>query len=99
MILRTSENKHCLNGFCLELSEVIEKQILSMMIPSTTNPNYWSCTGCGKESRSKRDLGRHIESVHIADHPGFNCNYCDKHMRSSNALRLHMSKFHPYSIK
>ena len=86
------KNKLCFEWilFCLELSDVIE----NAMVPSTTNPNFWTCTGCGKESKSKRDLSRHIESVHIADHPGFDCSLCGRHMKSSNAFRLHMSKFH-----
>lgn len=76
----------------LELSEAIEKQILSMMFQTPTK--FWKCLVCSKESKSKVDICRHVESVHITDHPGYNCSYCYAHVKSKNALRLHMKRLH-----
>ena len=76
----------------LELSEAIEEQILSMMYQNELKKWCWSL--CGKETSSKTDLSRHVESVHITDHPGYNCSYCAVHVKSKNALRIHMNTKH-----
>jgi len=67
----------------------IEEQILSMMI----NENgTWMCTVCGKCAKSKTDISRHIDSLHIVDHPGYNCENCGNNFRSKASLRSHNMK-------
>ena len=54
----------------------------------------WTCTVCGKSSKSnsRNDMRRHAEThVEGMSHP---CNYCDKTFRCSNALRMHIRKYH-----
>lgn len=56
----------------------------------------WCCSVCGKESALKTDIWRHVESLHIANHPGYSCNYCGCSVKSKNALNLHISRKHPF---
>ena len=46
------------------------------------------CKVCGKEGYAS-DIKRHIEAKHVEglSHP---CNFCDKILRSRNALRCHI---------
>ena len=74
----------------LELLSVLEEKILSKMYQSA---RCWICSECGKEGK-KNDIYRHVESKHISDHPGYSCNYCGETVKSSNALRLHLSIKH-----
>ena len=53
----------------------------------------WKCTVCGKLTKTKQDIGRHIET-HL-DGVSHTCHQCGKACRSSNALRLHISVYHP----
>ena len=76
----------------LELSDAIEEQIVSMMYQTPTK--IWKCSVCAKESKLKADISRHVESVHIPDHPGYNCLYCAVHVKSKKALRIHMNTKH-----
>ena len=76
----------------LELTDAIEAQILSMMYQNESKK--WCCSLCGKESFSKTDLSRHVESVHITNHPGYECSYCRVIVKSKNALRQHISTKH-----
>ena len=80
-------------SFCLGISDSLDAQVLSMMYQ--TENQTWRCSLCGKESRCKRDLWGHIESLHIENHPGYSCNYCGIHVKTKNALRLHVNRKHP----
>ena len=71
---------------------VIEEQIQRNMYFSGLT---WSCNICGKSSKSKTDISRHIESVHVVDHPGYKCDLCDYIAKSRNALRQHRNVRHP----
>ena len=79
---------------CLDVSNTIEEQVLSMMYRSESG--NWCCSVCGKEFKIKNDMKRHVESLHITNHPGYVCNYCGDTVKSKNALRLHISSKHPY---
>jgi len=63
----------------------IEEQIQMSM--ELTLDGEWSCSVCGKKTKSKRDLFRHIESLHVENHPGYPCNICGLVKKSSQALR------------
>ena len=54
----------------------------------------WSCGVCHKPFKAKRDLKRHIESLHIENHPGYNCEICGENVKSMNALRQHKNLRH-----
>ena len=71
---------------------MIEEQIKQNMFFSGEN---WSCSICGKSSKSKRDISRHVESLHVMNHPGYKCDFCDYIAKSRNALRQHRSVHHP----
>ena len=53
----------------------------------------WNCGVCGKISKSKTDITRHVEGLHL-DHPGFKCDLCGEVVKSRNALRQHKSNRH-----
>lgn len=80
-------------SLCLGISDSLDAQVLSMMYQ--TENQTWRCSLCGKESKCKRDLWGHIESLHIENHPGYSCNYCGIHVKTKNALRLHVNRKHP----
>ena len=88
-----SSNKINDSDLCLDISDSIEEQVLSMMYRSENGS--WCCTVCGKEFRNKTDMKRHIDSLHISNHPGYNCNYCGLIVKSKNALHVHVSTKHP----
>ena len=71
---------------------VIEEQIQQNMFFSG---DQWTCSICGKSSRLKTDISRHIESIHVINHPGYKCDICDYSSKSKNALRQHRSVRHP----
>ena len=94
-LLTNKENKGCLSKSVYYIIpgivsiQEIEEQILSMMI----NENgTWMCTVCGKCAKSKTDISRHIDSLHIVDHPGYNCENCGNNFRSKASLRSHNMK-------
>lgn len=70
----------------------IEEQIQMSM--ELTLDGEWSCSVCGKKTKSKRDLFRHIESLHVENHPGYPCNICGLVKKSSQALRMHIKQTH-----
>ena len=50
----------------------------------------WSCSQCGKETNSRQNTERHIES-HIKDME-FGCNLCQKRLKSTQTARYHALK-------
>ena len=73
-------------------NEDLESKIVSMMESFIDGDFKWKCTVCGKGTKDKRDMKRHIES-HIdgVSHP---CNICGKGIRSKHALFMHKSRTH-----
>lgn len=76
----------------LDVLAALEQKIQSMMYRS--DDRAWNCSICGKSSKSKTDVTRHIEASHLEDHPGFNCDVCGEVVKSRNALRQHRSMKH-----
>ena len=67
--------------------ESIEEEISSKMFMNESK--VWQCTECGRESKYKTDITRHVESLHILDHPGYTCTFCGVTMKSRNSFRKH----------
>jgi len=74
-----------------ELVAALEARISGMMWKD--EEKSWNCSVCGKISKSKTDITRHIEGLHL-DHPGFKCDVCGEVVKSRNALRQHKSNRH-----
>ena len=72
--------------------ENIKAQINSMMEKVLDGNKRWRCRVCGKESKERQDMSRHIET-HM-EGISYPCNQCGKVSRSSNALKTHLSTFH-----
>jgi len=53
----------------------------------------WSCNDCGKFSRLKNDIAKHVEAVHIT-HPGLVCDLCEKVLKTRDTLKQHMKNQH-----
>ena len=53
----------------------------------------WECIMCGKSSKYKNDITRHIESNHISS-PGIKCDICSKISPTREALRQHNKMVH-----
>ena len=82
------------NGRMLESADIEYQQtyINSMMERIHEGNIRWKCTVCGKASRDRKDMSRHIET-HI-EGMSYPCTECGKVSRSSNALKSHFSSFH-----
>ena len=75
--------------------DALRVKLDSMMERIDDGDYRWKCTICGKTTKgekSSRDMRRHIET-HM-DGLSFPCNQCGTVSRSSNALNLHVSKYH-----
>ena len=79
----------------IDVSESIEDHISSMMFQTETKS--WVCSECGKGSKLKTDITRHVEAKHVLNHPGYRCDYCGTYVKTRNALRLHISSRHVLS--
>ena len=86
-------NKMC---SCLDVSTSIEVQIASLMYQNEAK--NWVCSVCFKESTGKTNITRHIEAMHIENHPGYCCDYCNYSTKSRDALRQHINKAHQWPI-
>jgi len=53
----------------------------------------WNCNDCGKFSRLKNDIAKHVEAVHIT-HPGLVCDLCEKVLKTRDTLKQHMKNQH-----
>ena len=53
----------------------------------------WQCSVCGKATKHRGDIKRHIESHHI-EGISHACNQCGKVSRSSHALNMHILSYH-----
>ena len=91
-LLQTTSNTARLKCyFVLELVAALEARISGMMWKD--EDKNWNCSVCGKISKSKTDITRHVEGLHL-DHPGFKCDLCGELVKSRNALRQHKSNRH-----
>ena len=52
------------------------------------------CMECGKTSKWKTNIWEHIEGLHIENHPGYACDFCNKYCKTKNALRSHRNREH-----
>ena len=63
----------------------LDKLVAEHMVKST-DPSQgkamWSCIDCGKTSRLKNDMSKHVEAQHI-NHPGLMCEFCEKVLKTS----------------
>ena len=73
-------------------TEETENQISSMMEVANDGVNKWRCIVCGKASKLKGDIRRHVET-HI-ESDGHPCDLCGKVSRSVFALHRHMRAQH-----
>ena len=71
----------------LDVSAIIEAQIASLMYQNEAK--MWICSVCFKESPGKTNITRHIEALHIENHPGYRCDYCNYSTKSRDAMRQH----------
>ena len=76
----------------LDVMSALNEEILKHMYQ--TPDNEWCCSVCGKQAKSKTDITRHIESLHIENHPGYTCELCGVVKKSRNALRQHKNQSH-----
>ena len=53
----------------------------------------WMCLLCEKTCNVKRDLGRHIEALHVLTDP-FSCSLCDGQFSTRRALQRHNLAYH-----
>ena len=73
-------------------NEDLKEKLSSMMEYMGDGNNKWKCLVCGKVSRDRTDMGRHVE-CHL-EGVSYPCNQCGKVSRSRNALRVHVDSKH-----
>ena len=74
------------------IMEDLKTKIDSLLERTNEGDFRWKCTVCGKKTKHRTDIRRHIET-HI-DGVSHTCNQCGKVSRSSNALVMHISTYH-----
>jgi len=75
-----------------ELFAQLDAQIENMMVRSDSK--IWYCKNCEKCSTFKNDIRRHIEAVHLQNHPGITCDLCGDIVKTRNALTQHKNARH-----
>ncbi|XP_023339227.1 protein tramtrack, beta isoform isoform X6 [Eurytemora carolleeae] len=55
---------------------------------------FWNCKICAKTSKLKTDISRHVEAVHMLNHPGITCDICGEISKTRNAHRQHRTAKH-----
>ena len=83
-VVNTAEDKVVLNGnieLDLQIEEMTEK-----------NEGMWKCKVCGKTSKYKNNVRRHVET-HIKG-LSYECHFCNKNAANKNSLNVHMSRYH-----
>ena len=73
-------------------TEDLKGQINLLMEKVTDGDNRWKCKECGKTSKDKTGMSRHIET-HM-EGISYPCNQCGAVKRSSNALNVHITRDH-----
>jgi uncharacterized C2H2 Zn-finger protein len=75
-----------------DLFAQLDAQIENMMVRG--DDRIWQCEQCDKSSVFKNDITRHIEAVHLQNHPGITCDLCGEIVKTRNALRQHKNSRH-----
>ena len=73
-------------------TDELRGQINSMMEKVTEGEFKWKCTECGKASKDKQGMSRHVET-HI-EGISYPCNQCEAVKRSYFAFYAHITKYH-----
>ena len=71
----------------IEVDEIIRSKIVQI------NSSEYQCTDCNHTSKTRQNLGTHIEASHV-DHPPVICNICAKLCTTRDALRKHNVRNH-----
>jgi len=54
--------------------------------------DYFKCAACGKKSKDKRNMKRHVE-IHI-EGLSYECQFCEKTFRNKHMLQNHIHRNH-----
>ena len=57
-------------------------------------PGLFFCTICQKTAATRRDVRNHVESIHYPDAFAYDCQFCDKTLKTKKARDWHMSNNH-----
>ena len=55
-------------------------------------PNWHKCTMCGKTSKDRGNLRKHVENIHFPGTFNYRCKYCFENFSTRNSLNIHISK-------
>ena len=73
--------------------EIFKSKVDSMAEKIDDGELKWKCTVCGKATKLRGDIKRHIESHHL-EGISHACSQCGKISRSSHALNMHILSYH-----
>ena len=54
----------------------------------------YSCTLCGKQTKDRSNMKKHIENIHFPGSFSYQCKYCDKVFTTRNNLNHHVNNLH-----
>ncbi|XP_023339295.1 protein tramtrack, beta isoform isoform X21 [Eurytemora carolleeae] len=55
---------------------------------------YHKCVLCGKSTRDRGNMRKHVENIHFPNSFQYPCKYCDETFGTRNQLNIHISKLH-----
>lgn len=81
-------NWNCTDSlFCLDVETEISEKMYK-------EGSIWYCNDCSYQSGQKGHVYEHVEAKHVL-HGGYQCQYCDKVLKSRASLRMHLKQYHP----
>ena len=58
---------------------------------------YHKCVLCGKSTRDRGNMRKHVENIHFPNSFQYPCKYCEETFGTRNQLNIHISKLHTHS--
>jgi len=55
---------------------------------------FHRCVLCGKSTRDRGNMRKHVENIHFPNSYQYNCKYCAAMFGTRNQLNMHISKLH-----
>jgi len=70
-----------------QLYQFVEKDV-------TVSGSSFYCTICLKKAPTRRDIRNHVESIHFPNMFQYDCQFCDKKLKTKKSKDWHMGSVH-----
>ena len=68
------------------------RQLYEYIVRDDSVPNWYKCTLCGKNSKDRGNLRKHVGNIHFPGTFNYQCKYCQLNFPTRNGLNIHISK-------